>query len=573
LRRFFLQLTLGLGPLLAAPSLAAANPITNENAHPGTPGWEISQADAPFIEGYGSKTSVAPGESIGFHISTSAAPDARFRINIYRLGWYHGDGARLMRCLPSCNDDIDGDAEEIPDPNSDTGMIEAGWPQAASLTIPSDWTTGEYVAQFLLTDGPQEGHARYYPFVVRSAAGAAPSDLLVMVPHNTYLAYNNWGGTSAYENNTSNSGPFPPNDHSHAYKVSYNRPYHRREWRFWDLPLLRFLEREGYDVSYVSETDVDANPNRLLQHKAVIVSGHSEYWTTAMRNGFENARDQGTDLVFMGANAAYWHIRYEDSSCPSDNTVCTTPGVGDRRTMVIYKEEEVGDTEDPISDPPFSDPSQQTILFRDPAIGRPECELMGGVMYGSEFLGDGFTDYTTTAAGAADPWSAGTGLTPGSTITGLVGFEFDHFWPDCQPPGTPIILFTYQDSDPDFLHDSAAVRYTASSGARVFSSGSLQFPWGLDSYRWNDELFTEIPPTNPAIQRFTRNMLAELAPPDPPSAPPPVPSVTKKKCKKGAKRVKGKCKCKKGFKKVKKNSKKKAKAKCKKKKKKRAARA
>jgi hypothetical protein len=554
-------LTFAVGLLLAFPAFVAANPIDDENARPGTPGWELGHASAPRIEGYGSKTSVAAGEAITFHVSTD--PPIPFRINSYRLGWYGGAGARLMQCLPNCSGSLAGVARSTPDPNPETGLIEAGWQQSASLTVPSDWTTGEYVAQFLLLDGPQAGLARYYPFVVRSAPGAAPADLLVMVPHNTYLAYNRWGGTSAYENVTSNSGPFPPNQHSHAYKVSFNRPdFLRREWRRYDLPLLHFLEREGHDVSYVSETDVDANPNILLRHKAVIVSGHSEYWTTAMRDGFESARDQGVDLVFMGANDAYWQVRYEDSSCLPDNTVCTT--VGDRRTMVIYKEEEVGDTPDPISDP-----AQQTILFRDGEPGRParpECELMGGVMYGSEFLNDGYEDYTVTAAGASDPWSVGSGWIDGSTLTGLMGFEFDHFWPDCELPGTPPnILFSYDDPmTPE--HDAAAVRYTAPSGAHVFSSGSLQFPWGLDDYRWSTTLFPPgAIPTDPGVQQFTRNMLAELAPPDPPVASPPSPDVTKKKCRKGSKRVKGKCKCKKGFKKAKK--------KCKKKKKKRAARA
>jgi hypothetical protein len=526
-----LALTLGL--LLGTPATGAANPITDENARAGTPGWEIGQADPSFIEGYGSKTSVAPGESISFHVSTS--PAANFRINIYRLGWYSGAGARLMRCIPDCSGSLAGVARSTPNPNSDTGKIDANWPQSASLTIPSDWTTGEYVAQFLRTSGPQSGFARYYPFVVRPAPGAVASDLLVMVPHNTYLAYNEWGGTSAYENNT-NGSVF---DLSHATKVSYNRPYHRREWRFWDLPLLRFLEREGYDVSYVSETDVDTNPNMLLQHQAVIVSGHSEYWTTAMRNGFDNARDQGIDLAFMGANAAYWHIRYEDSSCPSDDTVCST--VGDRRTMVIYKEEG-GDGQDPISDP-----SQQTILFRD--LGRPECELQGGVQFGSFFPNDGYRDYTVTSAGAADPWSAGTGLATGSTITGLVGFEFDSFFPTCEPPGSPTILFQYQGPEHTADIDAAAVRYTAPSGARVFSSGTLQFAWGLDSYRWDPVLFTGIPPTDPAVQQFTRNMLADMAPPAAaaPSVPVP-PQSAKKKCKKRkkrAKKVRGKCRKKK----------------------------
>ena len=54
-----------------------------------------------------------------------------------------------------------------------------------------------------------------------------------------------------------------------------------------------------------------------------------------MRNGFDAARDAGTNLFFAGANDAYWQVRYEDSSCADDNTVCGT--VGDRRTMVIYK--------------------------------------------------------------------------------------------------------------------------------------------------------------------------------------------------------------------------------------------
>jgi hypothetical protein len=272
-----------------------------------------------------------------------------------------------------------------------------------------------------------------------------------------------------------------------------------------------------------------------------------------MRNGFESARDQGVDLVFMGANDAYWHVRFEDSSCPPDATVCNT--VGDRRTMVIYKEEEAGDDQDPVSDP-----QRQTILFRDLPTPRPECELMGGVMYGSEFENDGYADYTTTAAGAADPWSAGSGLTEGSMLVGLMGFEFDHFWPDCDVPGTPKILFTYDDPmTPE--HDAAAVRYTAPSGARVFSSGSLQFPWGLDDYRWSNTLFPPgAIPTNPGVQQFTRNMLADMAPPDPPGSPQSPVTSPVKKCKKGSKKVKGKCKCKKGFKKVK------GKGKCRKKK-------
>ena len=421
MRRFSLQLAITLGVALGLPSFAAANPITDENALAGTTGWERTHADTPRIDGYTSKTSVAPGEAIGFNVSTK--PAVSFRIIIYRLGWYNGAGARQMTCLPSCTTSLAGAAGATPSPNSATGKIDAGWAQSASLAIPSNWTTGEYVAEYIPTSGSNNGRARYSPFVVRSnAPQAQASSVLVVVPFNTYLAYNEWGGTSAYDNLT-NGSIF---DLDHATKVSFNRPFHRREWRMWDLPLLRFLEREGYDVSYVSDADVDADPNILQQHRAVIVSGHSEYWTKNMRDGFEAARDAGTNIDFMGANDAYWQVRYEDSSCPSNDTVCpASPGPGNRRTMVIYKEEG-NDGEDPISDQ-----SLRTVLWRD--LGKPECELQGGVQFGSWFPNDGFRDYTTTAAGAADPWAAGTGLASGSTIKGLVGFEFDSFFPNWQP--------------------------------------------------------------------------------------------------------------------------------------------
>ena len=524
LRVLLCLFALAFGLLLLAPVSGRANPITDENALPGTTGWEVSQADTPDIDGYTDKTSVAPGETIGFRVSTKPS-NISYRIVIYRLGWYsNGAGARQIACVPGCSgtgSTIAGATRTTPSPNAQTGEIDASnsdpnsWPQSASWTVPSTATTGEYVAEYVLTSGAQSGMARYSPFVVRSnAPQAAASRILVVVPFNTYNAYNVWGGTSAYDNTTSNGGPFPPSANDHATKVSFNRPFSRREWRFWDVPLLRFLEREGYDVSYVSDTDVDANPGILLNHRSVIVSGHSEYWTKAMRNGFDAARDAGTNIAFMGANDAYWQVRYEDSSCADDNTVCGT--VGDRRTMVIYK----GPNEGPNDPAPGT--ADDTSKFRE--LGRPECELQGGVQYGSYFPNDGYRNYATTAAGATDPWAAGTGLANGSTITGLVGFEYDSFDPTCNPPGIPTVLFQYQGPETSANLDAAAVRYTnPGSGARVFSSGTEQWAWGLDSYRWDPTLFTSIPPTNPAIQQFTRNMLNDMSRP----APPPGVTATK----------------------------------------------
>jgi hypothetical protein len=509
LRGLLLWIALGLVLLLLAPLKAAANPITDENALTGTPQstWYRSHAALTTISGYATKSTVAPGEAIGFAVSTTRS----YRVIIYRLGWYGGAGARQVACLPSCTTSTTGVARSTPAPNSATGQIDNNWPvqTGMSMTIPSNWTSGEYIAEYVVTSsGSGNNQARYSPFVVRSAAPQAQaSKILVVVPQNTYLAYNKFGGTSAYINETNKSVYNKP----HATKISLNRPYHTREWSNWDYPLTRFLEREGYDVSYVTDADVDTDPNILQQHQMAIVSGHSEYWTKNMRDGFQAARDNGVSLFFAGANDSFWQVRYEDSSCADNDTVCNTPG--DRRTMVIYKMRS-GDPVDPISDPAL-----KTIRFRE--LNRSECEIQGRVQWldPGYFPNDGYANMTVTSAGAADPWLQGSGLTTGSTIVGMAGTEFDSYWPTCQTPAAPKILFQYQSSQFPAEIDSASVRYqTPNSGARVFSSGNLHFPFTLDSWRWSPSLFTGIPAQDTRMQAFTRNVLADLQRPAPPSA-------------------------------------------------------
>src|SRR5215468_6844968 len=83
-----------------ATSATAANPVQRENSRPGTPGWEIPAGAGTVITGYASETSVAPGQS--FHLHVSAPPGSRYRVLVYRLGWYRGVGGRLILCVPGC---------------------------------------------------------------------------------------------------------------------------------------------------------------------------------------------------------------------------------------------------------------------------------------------------------------------------------------------------------------------------------------------------------------------------------------------------------------------------------------
>ena len=163
-----------------------------------------------------------------------------------------------------------------------------------TLAVPAAWVTGYYLARIVLSDGSPPGAI---PFVVREpATAAAPSAFLVQVPVDTWQAYNAWGGKSLYD---FNSGGF------HANRVSFDRPYlwigpGAQVMTSWELSLVRFLEREGYDVSYVTDVDVDRDPAVLTRHRVAITSGHGEYWSKGIRDAYDNARGLGTNMVALG---------------------------------------------------------------------------------------------------------------------------------------------------------------------------------------------------------------------------------------------------------------------------------
>ena len=460
--------------VLAAPSPAsAANPIQTENALPGTTAWYVTQAPPPSIEGYTSQTSVLPGESVQLHVSTS--PAARYRIEVYRLGWYGGAGGRLVGCVPGCATDEAGAERPHPDPDAN-GETVAGWPVTDELPIPADAVSGYYVANLVLTSGSYSGKASTVFFVVRPPLNRR-STILVQVPVNTWEAYNNWGGKSLYEVNSTNG--------ARASMVSFDRPIAPKgQWPIvWEVPLVRFLEREGYDLSYQTDVDTHLSPASLLDHQLVVTSGHDEYWTKEMRDGFDAARDHGTNLAFMGANNGYWQVRYQDGT----------------RTLVGYKS-----PSDPIADPAL-----KTFLFRDP--NRPECELEG-VMHqgGYRHSTDENLDYRVNGPALSDPWFGGTGFDASSVLPDLVGREWDDV-PTFPPSGcaqpTLEILFTYTGPS----GNAKAVKYVAQSGARVFASGSLQFAWGLDNFATEEEGHAD--PADPRLQQFARNAFADLTRP------------------------------------------------------------
>jgi hypothetical protein len=470
---------------VAAAALAAGappNPIQAENALPGAPPaiWLQPAVPPASVEGYASELSVLPGEEVHLHVSTEEGD--RYRVEVYRLGWYGGDGARLIGCLPGCSGDEAGHRYGRPAVSS-SGVLGAGWPVTDTFAIPGTAVSGYYYALLRVTSGGDDTGARgYVPFIVREAP-TRHSQILVQVPVNTWQAYNPWGGKSLY--------PFNSSDLAPAQRVSFDRPlaYTAQGPFDWEYNMVRFLERSGYDVSYQTDADTDAHPESLLEHRLVMVIGHDEYWTKRMRDAFDAARDAGTNLAFTSSNAAYWQVRYEDGG----------------RTIVGYKDS---------APDPEPDPALRTIRFRFLDPPRPECALVGVMYYRIREHQTGPVDYTVTDAAATDPWFAGTGFKAGDVVADVVGNEWDSLpeepTPGCGQPGL-VRLFHYEGAP----QNADAVRYTAPSGARVFAGGAQQWSWSLDTFNLGVHGRTLPPDTR--LQLFMVNVLGDLIRPAPPA--------------------------------------------------------
>jgi hypothetical protein len=479
---------IGLASALGAPGGRAA-PGALRAGSAGT--WQVVGPSAPrAIEGYASQTSVAPGERLLLHASTT--PAARYRIEIHRIGWYGGTGGRRMACLPrGCLADLAGAAQPAGSPDPRTGETRVDWPVTDPVTVPASWRSGYYLAKLVLTTGPDRGRAAAVPFAVRRAPGSTRPEVLVVLPVNTWQQYNAWGGVSTYTDKTA------------AVKVSFDRPHAPGLNKpLLDYPVVRFIDQFGYDAAYVTDVDVDRDPTLLRRAGLVVVPGHSEYWTKRMRDGFERARNAGVNLAFLGGNTAYWQTRYGNRT---------------RRTLYQFRSAALD---------PIADPARETVRWRDEPVVRQECELVGVQWQGGHPSTDpGVHAYTVQKEALSHPWFQGTGFGVGDRVRGAVGYEWDALAPECAATnGRVRTLFHYQGKRTpqkpghytSTFHSTNAdmVTYRAPSGATVLAVGSIDFGWTLTGNAAGGPVGPGVTrpqtPPDPRMQRLVRNAFDDL---------------------------------------------------------------
>ena len=384
------------------------NQVEKENQLPGNPAteWDINGWGDPGIQGFGHDISINRGETIYFRIKTDSDD---YRIDIYRMGFYGGMGARLVDTVHPSVPLPQRQPEGLRDP--ETHLYDCGnWAVSASWRSPEDATSGIYFARLVRQDSalrgwradnslaepaekPQPtthaygalGHGRlanalieprasHIYFVVRD--DHSTSDVLFQTADTTWQAYNRYGGHCTYgrldpDNPRIHGGP------PRAYKVSYNRPLETRHYRAvntvftCEYPFVRWLEANGYDVSYFTGVDSARRGERILNHRLFLSVGHDEYWSLEQRQHVETARGAGVNLAFFSGNEVFWKVRWEDAIDGSG-----TP----HRTMVTYKETHAGAKIDPVA-------GVWTGTWRDsrpfnPEGAQPENALTGTHLYG-----------------------------------------------------------------------------------------------------------------------------------------------------------------------------------------------
>jgi hypothetical protein len=486
--------SIGLGP--ESPASASITPqvlnnVQRENLQQGDPNWGNFSAppSETALAAYGSQMSVNHGQSIDLFVSTTASTVS---IDIYRMGWYGGAGARHITSMGS----FPGVNQPQAQPNASTGMIAENWARTATLNVPANWVSGVYVARILSS----AGYGTFVTFIVRNDGGHEAISFQTSV--NTWQAYNLYGGTSLYNNET---------DHSiyhgvHATKESFDRPFFNGngtgDFLRFEYPFLRWLEKNGYDVTYTTDIDTSTNVNPLTNHKMFLVVGHDEYWSKGMRDNVESAIAHGVNVGFFGGNEAFWQVRYEPSAAGVAN-----------RVMVGYKDLSDDPTSSGGPDPMWNvNNSVLTTLWRDPQVNRPEEQMMG-VMFGGEVSNSspdsevpGTINYDMVIQNASNWVYEGTGWTDGTQVPALVGYEYDHFFNDSQTPANITVLSNTpltnsETGQPDTANSTI---YTAPSGAMVFAAGTIQWDWALDSFGGGPAY------VNAGVQRTTANILARF---------------------------------------------------------------
>ena len=387
-----------------------------------------------------------------------------------------------------------------------------------SWAVPADAVSGIYIGRLVRTD---TGGASHIVFVVRD--DASESKLLFQTSDTTWQAYNNYGGSFI---------EYPDYGYptARAFKGSYNRPFLTRRsdddpglasfnWLFHaEYPMVRWLEANGYDVSYFTGVDSDRRGSLIQNHKVFLSVGHDEYWSGQQRANVEAAGMRAFTWPSSAATRSTGRSAGRPAStAPGRPTARWSATRRATRTRASTRDATVwtGSWRDARSSPPADG-------------GRPENALTGTLFGVAGVANDAIPLDVPEADGKMRFWrnTPVASLAPGTEATlgdRVVGYEFDEEIDNGSRPAG-LIRLSSTTTDPlwpwSWATTSSGVRMTirrarrrmsltlykhASSGALVFSAGTVQWSWGLDGEHDNGSSTPDA-----SMRQATVNLLADM---------------------------------------------------------------
>ena len=488
-RQFLKGVTAGAAAtMLARGARATVDPagsdlIRRENEKPGTRDWMLTKTRidpetkyrCPWIEGYCSHTSIRAGETLRFFVSTN--PASEFTLEVYRLGYYGGDGGRLVEKLGP----FPGKAQPEPE-IGEKRVRDCAWEASAGLKIPADWVSGVYVGK--LTEQGEKLQS-YVIFIVRDDRRA---DFLFQCSDNTWQAYNRWPSQFALYDDGK--------DHWYWGKdvqVSFNRPYGKYcqildqplsigsgEFLLWEFPFVFWLESLGADVSYLSNLDTHQDAGGLLRAKGYLSVGHDEYWSIEMFDHVQAAIGTGVSAGFFSGNAVCGRILFDESQRAFERVGVFGPPHGTREFKAM-----------------------DALAHERPYAN----ELMGAQTTGA------VTGGADWACALPEHWIfAGTEMKQGDSIPGLVGWEW-HGDP-ASIPGLEVVATGPTQSAPGKPNGGVftATLYPGPRGNIIFNAATCWWADGLSAPPgyMRPKVYTEPLGPDRRAQRITQNILDRM---------------------------------------------------------------
>ncbi len=349
--------------------------------------WMLHPAQAATtFEAYTSVTSAKPGETLRFFARDPAGSTLLPTSCVLEVSRFGAPDLTVLHTTIAVY------KQSVP---SDASVNGCRWPAVYSLVVPTTWRTGLYYASF-----GTGAKACYVPFVVRPAQRRAGVNVLVQIPVNTVQAYNNYGGKSLYDFNSTGG--------VRASSVSFDRPLiDPKAYGFdgWTATFVHWLEAKGYGVDYCTSIDLHREGATLLSsgYKLFMTAGHDEYWSLPMRQNLDAFVAAGGNAAILSGCTSYWQVRFADST---------------NRSLVCYKS----------AADPSTNPATKTINWRSLTPSNPENSTFGLSFFkGASWTSSYPRPQTPFVVRQPAHWAfAGLSFSQGASFgAGYVGYETD----------------------------------------------------------------------------------------------------------------------------------------------------